>query len=168
MPLFTCEQDRKFLERINAEMYQLYFHKIDVFKLHFRTETKNDVYHEDVNRDIPSQPTYRVEAYCNVADNGIASLYKQGQQIERQLWLYFSRKLLEDVLSSMGLDKYGDVPTDGDVVRLQDTLWEIITVDPEGFHMNDRRFPFDYQANIVPWQRSTIPKDETYEEFRRY
>jgi len=168
MALFACEQDRKFLEGVNAEMYELYMQKIDVYKLHFRTGTSNDVYHEDVNRDIPDNPTYRVEAYVNVADNGIASLYKQGQQIDRQLWLYFSRKLMENVLSEMGLDKYGDVPTDGDVVRIQDTFWEIITVDPEGFHMNDRRFPFDYQANIVPWQRSVTPKGGDVEEYRRY
>lgn len=149
-------------------MYELYFQKIAVYKLNFRTATKNDLYHEDQNRDIPDDPTYTVEAYINVADNGIASLYKQGQQIDRQLWLYFSRKGLEDALVELGLNKYRDVPTDGDVVKIQDTLWEIITVDPEGYHMNDRRFPFDFQCNIVPWQRSSIPKDDDYEEVKRY
>ncbi|MCG8430048.1 MAG: hypothetical protein MJA29_02600, partial [Candidatus Omnitrophica bacterium] len=153
---------------INKEMYALYMHKIDVFKLNFRTGTHDLLYHEDINRDIKDAPTYRVEAHCNVADNGIASLYKQGQQIDRQLWLYFSRKGLEDALKTQGFDEYRDVPTDGDVVKIQDTYWEIITVDPEGFHMNDRRFPFDFQANIVPWQRSAIPKDETRKEFKRY
>jgi hypothetical protein len=156
------------MEGINKELYELYFQKIEVYKLNFRTATKNDLYHEDQNRDIPDTPTYRVEAYVNVADNGIAALYKQGQQIDRQLWLYFSRKGLEDTLLGLGLDKYRDVPTDGDVVKIQDTLWEVITVDPEGYHMNDRRFPFDFQCNIVPWQRSSIQKDDDYEEVKRY
>jgi len=154
------------MEAINKEMYQLYFHKVDVFKLSFRTETSNDMYHEDINRDIPDTPTYRVEAQINVSDNGLAALYKQGQQIERQLYLYISRKLLEDTLVAAGLDRYRDVPTDGDVVKIQDGLWEVVTVDPEGYHMNARRYPFDFQAFIVPWQRSNIPKDDTYEEFK--
>lgn len=168
MPLFSCPKDLSFMEKVNAEMYELYFHKIPVYKLNFRTGTHNDLYHEDVNRDIKNVPTYYVEAYVNVADNGIASLYKQGQQIDRQLWLYFSRKKLEDVLVAGGFDKYRDVPTDGDVVKIQDLLWTIVTVDPEGFHMNDRRFPFDFQANIVPWERSSIPKDDDHEEVQRY
>lgn len=167
MTLFSSSADLKFMEGVNKEMYGLYFQKIDVYKLNFRTETKNDLYHEDQNRDIPDDPTYTVEAYVNVSDNGIASLYKQGQQIDRQLWLYFSRKGLEDTLTGLGLDKYRDVPTDGDVVQIQDSLWEVITVDPEGYHMNDRRFPFDFQCNIVPWIKSSIPKDDDYEEFKR-
>lgn len=156
------------MEKINAEMYELYMHKIPVYKLNFRTASKDDVYHEDVNRDIKDVPTYYIEAYVNVTDNGIASLYKQGQQLDRQLWVYVSRKKLEDVLTAAGFDSGHDVPTDGDVVKIQDLLWEVITVDPEGYHMNDRRFPFDFQFNVVPWVRSSIPKDDTYEEVRRY
>jgi hypothetical protein len=168
MALFSCEKDRKLLESINKEMYSLYFQKVDVYKLHFRTSTADDLYHEDINRDIPTAPTYSVEAYVNVADNGVAALYKQGQQLDRQLWLYFSRKGLEDALTALGLDKYHDVPTDGDAVRIQDLLWEVITVDPEGYHMNDNRFPFDFQCNIVPWPKSDIPKGGDYEEVSRY
>jgi hypothetical protein len=168
MVLFGATKDRKLMEQLNKEMYELYMHKIEVYKLNFRTETYSDFYHEDINRDITDAPSYMVEAHCNVADNGIAALYKQGQQIDRQLWLYMSRKGLEDTLKLLGFDMYRDVPTDGDVVRIQDTYWEIITADPEGFHMNDRRYPFDYQYNIVPWERSAIPKDETRKEFKRY
>jgi hypothetical protein len=168
MVLFGATKDRKLLEQINKEMYELYMHKVEVYKLHSRTETVNYIYHEDINMDIMDAPSYQVEAHCNVSDNGIAALYKQGQQIERQLWLYMSRKGLEDTLQLLGFDKYRDVPTDGDVVRIQDSYWEIITADPEGFHMNDRRFPFDFQFNIVPWKRSDIPKDATRKEFKRY
>lgn len=168
MPVFSCPKDLAFMEGVNAEMYELYMRKIPVWKLNFRTATKNDLYHEDVNRDIPDEATYEVEGYVNVADNGIAALYKQGQQLDRQLWVYMSRKKLEDVLTLAGLDKYRDVPTDGDVIKIQDGLWEVITVDPEGYHMNDRTAPFDFQFNVVPWVRSSIPKNDTYEEVKRY
>lgn len=156
------------MEQINKEMYQLYMHKIPVYKLSFRTDTVDYLYHEDVNRDIPATPTYWVEAFVNVADNGLAALYKMGQQLDRQLWLYMSRKGLEDTLLGLGMDKYGDVPTDGDVVKIQDLFWTVITVDPEGYHMNDSRFPFDFQCNIVPWIRTSIPKGEDKKEFKRY
>lgn len=168
MPLFGAEKDRKLMEQLNKEMYQLYMHKIEVYKLNFRTDSVNYIYHEDIHRDIPSTPSYYIEAFVNVADNGLASLYKQGQQLDRQLWLYMSRKLLEDTLLGLGFDKYGDVPTDGDVVKIQDMYWTVITVDPEGYHMNDSRFPFDFQCNIVPWIRTSIPKEATKKEFKRY
>ena len=168
MPLFSCTKDRKLLEQINKEMYQLYMHKIEVYKLNFRTETFDLLYHEDLNRDIKADPTYEVAGYCDVTDNGIASLYKQGQQLDRALFVYMSRKALEDVLLGLGMDKYRDVPTDGDVIRLQDGFWEVITVDPEGYHMNDRRYPFDFQFAVVPWQRKGTPKTVTEEPFRRY
>lgn len=168
MPVFACPQDLAFMESINKEMYELYLHKIPVYKLNFRTPTKNDVYHEDVNRDIKDVPTYYCEAYMNVSDNGIAALYKQGQQLDRQLWVYMSRKKLEDVLTLGGFDKYRDVPTDGDIVKIQGLLWEVMTVDPEGYHMNAANAPFDFQFNVVPWVRSAIPKDATYEEVKRF
>jgi len=63
--------------------------------------------------------------------------------------LYFSRKLLEDHLKSLGLDYYQDIPVAGDVVRIQESYWEVMNSDPEGFHMNFRNFPFDLQYNIV-------------------
>ena len=168
MPLFGAEKDRKLLEQINKEMYQLYMRKVAVYKLHFRTSTVDYLYHEDVNRDIPDEPTYHVEAYVNVADNGLAALYKMGQQLDRQLWLYMSRKGLEDTLKGLGMDPWGDVPTDGDVVEIQHMKWTVITVDPEGYHMNDRNFPFDFQCNIVPWIRTSIPKGEDKKEFKRF
>ncbi len=149
-------------------MYQLYMQKIDVYKLHFRTETFDLLYHEDLNRDIEEEPTYSVAGYANVADNGTANLYKQGQQLDRMLFVYMGRKDLEDALLGLGLDKYRDVPTDGDVIRLQDGFWEVITVDPEGYHMNDRNHPFDFQFLVVPWQRKGTPKTEIEKPFRRY
>jgi len=168
MPVFGAEKDRKFMEALNKEMYQLYMHKIEVYKLNFRTEDVDYLYHEDINRDIPDTPAYILEAFVNVADNGLAALYKQGQQLDRQLWLYFSHKGLEDELTRLGMDKYEDVPTDGDVVKIQDMYWTVITVDPEGYHMNQSRFPFDYQCNIVPWIRTSIPKTTTAKPFKRY
>lgn len=168
MALFNVEKDRKFLEQINKEMYQLYMNKIAVYKLRFRTDTVDYIYHEDINRDIPDTPTYYVEGYTSVTDNGLAALYKQGQQLDRQLWLYFSRKGMEDELLRLGMDKYEDVPTDGDVVRIQEMYWTVVTVDPEGYHMNQPNFPFDFQCNIIPWIRTSIPKGENAKEFKRY
>lgn len=168
MPLFDAEKDRKLLEQINKEMYNLYMHKIAVYKIISRTATVDYLYHEDINRDIPDTPSYYVEAFVNVADNGLAALYKMGQQLDRQLWLYMSRKGLEDTLLGLGLDRYQDVPTDGDVVEIQQMYWTVITADPEGYHMNFSNFPFDFQFNIVPWIRSSIPKEETKKPFARY
>lgn len=168
LPLFASTKDRKLLEQVNKEMYQLYMHQMDVYKLSFRTGTEVYLYHEDVHRDIPNAVTYSIEAYVDVTDNGIAALYKQGQQLDRQLYVYTSRKGLEDLLKGLSLDPYRDVPTDGDVVRIQDGLWEVMTVDPEGYHMNDRRYPFDFQFFIAPLQRSSVPQDDTREQFPRY
>lgn len=168
MPLFDHAKDRKLLEQVNKEMYELYMHKVKVYKLISRTETWDDIYHEDINLDTAADATYEIPAYADVNDNGMANLYKQGQQLDRQLFLYMSRKGLEDVLTLAGFDKYRDVPTDGDVVMVQNMLWEVITVDPEGYHMNFRDFPFDFQCAIVPWIRSGVPKDADNEPFRRY
>jgi hypothetical protein len=168
MPLFGCPTDQAYMESLNKEMYQLYMHKMDVWKLHFRTPSVNYVYHEDINRNIPENPTYSVEGYIDVNDNGVATLYKQGQQLDRSLYVYMGRKNIEDVLSALGLDKYRDIPTDGDVIRIQNGLWEVITVDPEGYHMNNHTAPFDYQFFIVPWQKTSIPKEGGNIEFRRY
>ena len=110
-----------------------------------------------MNSSLPSEIT----GVSKGGAGAVAYIVSAGNGLESFIYREIDR------LSEMGLDKYGDVPTDGDVVRIQDTFWEVITVDPEGFHMNDRRYPFDYQANIVPWQRSVTPKDENYEEFRR-
>lgn len=155
------------MEQINKEMYELYMHQMDVYKLNFRTGSETYVYHEDVHRELPAEVSYTIEAYVDVTDNGMAVLYKQGQQLDRRLYVYTSRKGLEDVLKSLNLDYYRDVPTDGDVVRIQDGLWEVITVDPEGYHMNDNRYPFDFQFLITPLQRSSIPQDDTHEVFKR-
>ena len=63
MPVFGAEKDRKFMEALNKEMYQLYMHKIEVYKLNFRTEDVDYLYHEDINRDIPDTPAYILEAF---------------------------------------------------------------------------------------------------------
>jgi hypothetical protein len=167
LPLFAATKDRKLMEQINKEMYQLYMHQMDVYKLSFRTGTQTYLYHEDIHREMLDEPSYAIEAYVDVTDNGLAALYKQGQQLDRQLFVYTSRKGLEDVLKGLNLDYHRDVPTDGDIVRIQDGLWEVMTVDPEGYHMNDRRYPFDFQFMIVPLQRSSIPNDDTRESFKR-
>lgn len=168
IPLFGSTKDRKLLEQLNKEMYELYMHEVEVFKLHFHTGTENILYHEDINRDILSTATYIIPGYCDVSDNGLAALYKQGQQLDRQIFLYFSRKLLEDHLKTLGMDYYSDVPKDGDVVRIQTVYWEVMNSDPTGFHMNHRDYPFDFQCNIVPWQRTGTPKTATQKPFQRY
>ena len=168
MPLFDNTKDRKLLEGINKEMYELYMHKIKVFKLISRTETWNDIYHEDINMDITADATYEVPGYADVNDNGLANLYKQGQQLDRSLFMYMSRKGLEDVLILAGLDKYRDVPTDGDVIILQNLYWEVMTADPEGYHMNFRDFPFDFQFAVTPWVRTGVPKDADNAPLSRY
>jgi len=158
MPLFSWTSDRELMEQYNAEIYGLYFHMVEVYKLQFKTGTHDDIYHEDVNFDIADTPSYEAPGYINVSDNGLATLTKAGQQIDRQLALYFSRKSVETILVAAGLDRYDDVPNDGDVVKIQDVLWEVITVDPEGYHMNDRRYPFDMQILIKPWDRDAVPR----------
>jgi len=156
------------MEQLNKEIYELFMHDVEVYKLHFHTETENVLYHEDINRDILDTPTYIVHGYSDVSDNGLVALYKQGPQQDRQIFLYFSRKLLEDHLKSLGLDYYQDIPVAGDVVRIQESYWEVMNSDPEGFHMNFRNFPFDLQYNIVPWQRTGTPKTATKHIFERY
>ena len=168
MATFGCTKDRNLMEQIGKEMYELYMRKVSVYKLNFRTDTFDILYHEDVNRDIEEDPTYEVPGYADVTDNGMANLYKQGQQLDRGLMIYMSRKALEDVLIGLGLDQYRDVPTDGDVIMLQDVLWEVITVDPTGYHMNDRDYPFDFQFAVTPWLRSGTPKSDTETPFNRY
>jgi len=167
-PLFTCEGDRSFLEGINTEMYRLYMYEVGVYKLNYKTGTENNLYHEDINRDILDEPHFYIQAHINVEDNGLANLYKQGQQIDRQLWMYASRSIVEDAVEAAGLNRLVDVPTDGDVITVQGMLWEIITVDPWGYTMGQRYYPYEYQAVIVPWKRSGTPKTEKYEEFKRY
>ena len=156
------------MAQIGKEMYELYMHKIKVYKLSFRTETFDILYHEDINRDIPEDATYSVPGYVEVSDPGQANLYKMGQQLDRTLMVFMSRKAVEDELAALGLDRYRDVPTDGDVMWIQDLFWEVTTVDPKGFHMNDRRFPFDFQFLITPWIRKGTPKDDTRTPFQRY
>lgn len=168
LPLFGSTKDRKLMEQFNKEMYELYMHDVAVYKLNFHTGTENILYHEDINRDIPTTPTYIIHGYSDVTDNGLAALYKQGQKLDRQIFLYFSRKLLEDYLKSKGWDLYDYTPADGDVVNVQGYLWEVMNADPEGFHMNQRDYPFDYQFNIVPWQRTGTPKTTTKHIFERY
>jgi len=167
MPLFTCDGDRKFLEGINEEMYKKYMYEVEVYKLNYQTGTENRLYHEDINRDIADSPHFMMQAHVNVEDNGLANLYKQGQQIDRQLWMYASRKIVEEAVANAGLDPLHDVPTDGDVVKVQGILWEIVTVDPWGYTVGQRYYPFEFQSVIVPWKRSGTPKSETYQEFKR-
>lgn len=156
MPLFSWAGDRELLERVNKEIYGLYFHLVDVYKLEFMTETVDDIYHEDINTDIPATPNYSVPGYINVTDQGISELAKAGQHVNKQLSLFFSRKALEDTLLIAGMNIHKDVPNDGDVVTIQDLWWEVITRDAADYHMNDRRFPFDYQFLIRPWDREAI------------
>ncbi len=163
MTLFTDPVDHELMQSFNMEMYQLYFQKVLIWKLRYRTPTYDDLYGEDINYDIDEIPTFTIPGYVNVSDNGVATLKKAGQEIERTFYLYFSRKLVEDTLLLAGFDKYDDVPTDGDVVRIQDLWWEIITADPSGYHMNDRQFPFDMECPIIPWKRDAIDR----ERFRR-
>ena len=156
MPTFSRSNDRELMERYNKEIYQLYFHEVKVYKLSYQTETVDRLYHEDVNFDIENTPNYLVAGYINVSDNGMANLKKAGQEIDRTLILHISRKLIEDTLFIAGMDKYKDVPTDGDVVEIQDMLWEVITVDPEGYHTNERRHPFDLNILLEPWVVESI------------
>jgi hypothetical protein len=152
-PLFSVTKDQELFEAYNREIYELYYHPVDIYRLNYTTSTVDRFYHEDVNYTIPETPSYSLPGYVNVSDNGLAALHKAGQQIERQLFLYFSITLMKATLEELGLNGYTDVPTDGDVVKIQDLFWDIITVDPEGYHSNQRRFPFDYQCLIQPWRR---------------
>lgn len=159
MPLFSWDGDRHLLERVNKEIYGLYYHLVEVYKLQFMTETVDNIYHEDINTDIPDAPTYRVPGYVNVSDTGLmGEITKAGQNTTRQLALFFSRKSLEDTLLIAGMDIYEDVPGDGDVVTIQGYWWEVISVDPADYHMNDRDFPFDFQVLIRPWDRDDIKR----------
>jgi hypothetical protein len=156
------------MTQIAKEMYELYMRKIPVYKLNFRTDTFDILYHEDVNRDIMEAPTYECPGYVDVTDNGLVNLYKQGQQLDRGLMVYMNRKALEDILLGLNFDRYRDVPTDGDVIIIQGVLMEVTTVDPTGYHMNDRDLPFDFQFAVTPWLRSGTPKTATAKPFNRY
>lgn len=162
-PLFSWASDLDFVEQANTEVYRLYYQPIKVWKLSYTTSTVDRLYHEDINMDISDSPSYVVQGYIDVSDNGLATLRKAGQEIAVERFAYFSRKLIEDTLSELGFDPLADVPTGGDVLEIQGVLWEVIAVDPVGFHMNDRMYPTDLQAFIRPWRRDAIARDR----FRR-
>ena len=158
MALFNDPDEQRLMEDFNAEMYTMYFPKIEVFKT-TSSGTYDNFYHEDVNRTIPAISTYSVEGYMNITDNGLANLYKGGIQVDRQLIAYFSRALLEEVLRFKKLDIYADIPTDGDNILVQNIMFKIITVDPEGYHSNTRTLPYDYAVLVKPEAKRSLTVD---------
>ena len=147
MALFNDPSERLLMESYNSELYKLFCPDVEVY-LTTSTNTYDNFYHEDVNRTRPLTPTYTCPAYINVTDNGMVALYKGGVQLERRLVVYFSRSLLEDKLRSLKLDIYDDIPDDGDVLKIQNVWFKIITVDPEGYHAVSRNYPYDYAVSV--------------------
>lgn len=145
------------MQSLNKELYKLYFQEVSVYLVR-ATATYDDFYHEDVGRTRPATPTYTCPGYINVSDNGMVALYKGGLQLERRLTVYFSRSLLEETLRNHKLDIYKDIPDDGDVLRIQNVWFKIITVDPEGYHAVERDFPYDYAVSVKVEAPQAIPQ----------
>jgi hypothetical protein len=155
-PIFSLANDRKLFEKFNKEFYRLYYHDVNFYLLNKRTGATDYIYHEDINYDIDSVPSFKIPAYVNVIDSGNVNLTKAGQDVDRKLNLYVSRKLLEETYVAVGLDIETDYPLDGDVVKLQDMFYEIIYCNYTSYHSNETKYPFDLAFLIIPWKRESI------------